>query len=671
MNGIETSDPDMNLVEMCAKYLEQYESDKIADAAQSDADAIRVDYGDIYTFDERIAEDLVNAPSQVLGALRAALHDFELPVPGLEDKLSELDVRIYGVDSPQTIVSNLRQERHLGNYMGVRGQVSLASQVKPKLMTATFRCERCDTEVGPIEQFGKEVQGPPNCPSCERNGPFTQLQTKSEFADHQIVELGDPPGENPGDSGNIVPVHLYGDAAGRVKPGDRVRMNGIVDTEITKLGNGNKVSRRRDWLVNGHAIDEEETAFEEVEPEQVDRIQELSNDMDLVDKFIDSFAPGILTEERGDKHKLAILLSLFGGSSANDRDDINVFFIGAPGTGKSAYLKRAKEIAPKSVEASGKGATAAGLTATATKSETTGKWMLDAGALVLASGGVACIDEFDKMADSVRQSMHEAMENQEVPINKAGINTTLTTETTVIAAANPKGGSFNRYSDLTEQVDLGSPLLSRFDLIFGVEDTVNLERDKEIAEHQHNRVDAGNEQDKPLSDTLMTEYIAYARQNTNPQYVDSEPKERLVEYYTDLREESKESEDSVTPVTPRMNDALRRLAQASARMHLRNEITMADAETAIMLMDMTLGDTALEEDGTLNWGKKEGTKPTTQEQRRNAIKNLIQDEPLSAEEIAQEINADVDTVEHDLEHWHKRSNPARVMKNGDGYRWVA
>jgi len=654
MNGIQnTADIDEEIVEAVTEFYDTYARDAIADVAQGDGDAIHIDWRELYQYEPVLAEDFVHNPKQVLPSFRFALHEYNVPVPSVEAQLEQLDVRVHGVDTPEEIVSNLRDE-HRGKYMGVRGQVSLATQVKPKLMNAMFRCEKCsgqnEVTVGPIPQRrGDGLDIPLECPGCENQGPFSLKESECEYLDHQIVELTDPPGENPGQSGNVVAVHLYGDAAGVVNPGDRVRINGILDTEpIQVSGNGKKAKRRKDWYLRGHAIDEEEKAFKDVEPERVDKIKEIASRDNTKELFVESFAPDILTGDRGDMHKLAAMLSLFGGHSTNGRDDINLFYIGAPGTGKSAYLKRAKELAPKAVEASGKGATAAGLTATATKSETTGKWMLEAGALVLASGGVACIDEFDKMADSVRQSMHEAMENQQVPINKAGINTTLTTETTVIAAANPQQGSFNRFDALADQVKIGSPLLSRFDLIFGVADSVHEDRDAAIAAHQHERTTSPNS--GPLEDELITEYIAYARQNVQPVYESEEPKNRLVEYYTEKRQESNnEDDESVTPVTPRMNDALRRLAQASARMHLREKITVADAKVAIELMDMTLGDTALEPDGSLNNARMEG-RTMTQKERRNLIPKVVSEEKMTIAEIADEIDVDEETVQHDVEH---------------------
>jgi replicative DNA helicase Mcm len=216
----------------------------------------------------------------------------------------------------------------------------------------------------------------------------------------------------------------------------------------------------------------------------------------------------------------------------------------------------------------------------------------------------------------------------------------------VIAAANPKQGSFDRFQPLNEQVEIGSPLLSRFDLIFGVSDRVDPERDTQIATHQHDRV--GKDNSKPLDDELITEYIAYARQNVHPSYESEEPKQELVEYYVDKRQESDDEDDTVVPVTPRMNDALRRLAQASARMHLRETITMEDANVAIELMDMTLGDTALEPDGTLNNAKKEG-RNQTQEERRTKIPRIVASEKKTIAEITEELGADKSTIENDVE----------------------
>lgn len=652
MNGLnlERTTQDNADISACAEFLERYCGEDIMQAATGDTESVNVDWRDLYQYDADIAQAVTREPEHWIAQFRAALEGVNVG-PVSESDLEELDVRLTNVTSPETTVSGLRTD-HLGRLVGLRGQVSLASQVIPEYQWVVWRCERChpqDVRVGPVRVRGDEAVAPDVCPSCETNGPFTPVPKRSQKEDHQIIELTDPPGESPGNSSDSVLVDVYGDLAGQVSPGDRVRINGIANPEHIEVDGGKGASARPEWQIHGHGLDEEQVAFAEVEPERVDEIQELSNHDNVQEQFVRSFAPHILTDERGDNHKLAILLSLFGGASEHDKDDINLLFIGAPGTGKSEYLQEAKELAPKAVEASGKGATAAGLTASATQHEATGKWMLDAGALVLASGGVACIDEFDKMAGDARKSMHEAMENQQVPINKAGINTTLTTETTVIAAANPKGGSFDRFTALNEQIELGSALLSRFDLIFGLFDDVDPERDREISTHQHSRAADDGEVIPPLDSELIREYIAYARQHCAPTYGDNGAKQMLVDYYVNLRQESGDDDDS-TPVTARVNDALRRLAQASARMHLRDTITEADAETAISLMKQTIGDTALTEDGEVSGSHMEGrTETVTQEDRRREILHAISDEPLTPAEVAKQTGLEETTVRDELE----------------------
>jgi len=241
--------------------------------------------------------------------------------------------------------------------------------------------------------------------------------------------------------------------------------------------------------------------------------------------------------------------------------------------------------------------------------------------LVLASGGMASIDEFDKMSGGARKSMHEAMEDQRVPINKAGINTVLPTETAILAAANPKGGQFDRFTPLTQQVDLEAPLISRFDLIFGLIDDEDKQMDEDIARSQYE----SKQKEPVIPDDLLTEYIAYARQKVNPEIVDDGVEDRLVSWYVDQRQEHKETEG--LNIGPRRNDALRRLSEASARMRLSETVDMEDAERAINLMQMSFGDVLLNRDGEVDDAAASGyeTEPKTQDERINRIKAVLED----------------------------------------------
>jgi len=576
-----------------------------------------------------------------------ATYEVDIPVPGSDEVLEDLTVRMGGVDVENVTVNTLRED-HRGRYLGLRGQVSRASQVQPRTVRAVFRCENCSSPehphyLDPIPQHGEEIQMPRQCPGCEKQGPFTLIEDKSEMVDHQRLKLADEPGENMGANSHTVPVHLYGDLAGGVMPGDRIRVNGKITTERAQAHGNKKLKTSRPWRIEGREIDPEEVAFTEVTPERLEEIQQLAASDDVVSQITDSIAPHIVSDDRGDMHKLAISLQMFGGVKRNSRrGDLNVFLVGSKGTGKSQMLSHAAELAPKSVQASGKGATAAGLTATATQSQH-GGWMLDAGALVLASGGMASIDEFDKMNDGARKSMHEAMEDQRVPINKAGINTVLPTETAILAAANPMGGEFDRQLPLTEQINLEAPLISRFDLIFGLIDTQDEDWDRMVATSQYD----SEEKTGAVEDSLITEYVAYARQKVQPTFEDDSVKKRLVNWYVEQRNEHSHTDG--LNLGPRTNDALRRLAEASARMCLRDTITMDDAERAIELKKMHIGDVMLDRDGNIDAAKGMGFADKTQQERRDNIIQVLEEGPLTPMEIADEVREDYSTVKNDLE----------------------
>jgi replicative DNA helicase Mcm len=289
------------------------------------------------------------------------------------------------------------------------------------------------------------------------------------------------------------------------------------------------------------------------------------------------------------------------------RGDIHTLFVGDPGTAKSQLLVYMSKLAPRSVYASGKASTAAGLTAAAVRDEFgEGQWTLEAGALVLADMGVACIDEIDKMEETDRSSMHQAMEQQEISVAKAGINATLKSRCAILAAANPKLGRFDEFLPIHEQINMPPALLSRFDLIFSILDKPNRTTDTELATHILRTHKGGEvtesisrlkkskhtkkEQEELMKIVMPTfdpeflrKYIAYAKRNTYPVMTD-EALEILKNYYVDFRSQS---EESVT-FTPRQLEAFVRLAEASARIRLSQDVTADDAKRAIYIIDQYL-----------------------------------------------------------------------------------
>lgn len=641
--GLNTEDVDVKteLRELCHDFLQEYAHEDLVEAVKEGKESIEIDYMDLVRFNMDLADDFINNPEVIIGHLELEVAEYEIDI--LNTNVGEKTVRIGNVDETTT-VSHLRS-KHKEKYLGVKGQVQEITQVKPKAESITFKCEHCAafdtvTKVGPIPQFGDEIHPPGKCPECGHKN-FTV--DNEETVDHQVIILGEEPGKSLGAESHTVPVHVEGDLAGEVNPGDRIQVNGLVTTKEEKLTKSTPT--RRPWLIKGRQIDPGEVAFEEVEPSRVDEIEELSKDSPI-ETLRKSFEPNIVANGRRKQAQLAVLLSMVSGVRRNGRrGDINIFLLGDKGTGKSELLKRANQLSPKSVKVSGKGATAAGLTATARPSEYGEGYTLDAGALVLANGGLAAIDEFDKMEPSARKSMHEALEDQEVPINKAGINTVLETRTAVVAAANPNQGTVDRMQKVSSQVDLGSPLLSRFDLILLFLDEVDERQDREVALRQlDNHV-----QKQTIDDELISEYIAYARNNYDPVFEDQEVKERISEFYVTQRQEA--SDEDKSAIDPRMTDALRRLSEASARLRLSDRISHEDVDLAIELMDRHIGDLLLDEQG--GFRTEDPTfedRLETQRGRRQALKELLMDSgPLTIEEIQGELDLDRNMLEHDIE----------------------
>ncbi|AFH22476.1 hypothetical protein OSG_eHP27_00120 [environmental Halophage eHP-27] len=652
--------------ERWAAYIEEHEKAALSETLQgwpNDTRAVTIDWNRLANEEPEFAEAVIQRPRDLLDKAADAVPHCNVPHA---DDLEGCHVRLKNVHGQERALSDLRNT-DTGKLVVVRARVSKATDVRPRMESAAFECHRCGvTQHVPV--VGSEINAPNSCDGCERKGPFVIDDAASEARDHQIVELQPRPEEDAMNLQRTLPVHLYDDLVDTVEAGNTVRVTGILKTDPIEAGQ--KADARRPLQLEGLHIEKEETDFDSYDTKRVDEIEALSERDDLRDALIKSFAPDILTGERGDTHKLACLLQLFGGvrhelpNGDTKRGDVNILLIGAPGTGKSAYLSASDRLAPKSVKASGKGATAAGLTATAVQPEFGDGWMLDAGALVMASGGIACIDEFDKMADSARKSMHEAMEDQVIPINKAGINARLTSQTAVLAAANPEGGSFNRFDNPASQMNLGEALLSRFDLVFALSDTPNADRDREIASHQFNVAEDGTILPEIDAD-LLREYVAYARQNVSPRFT-SEAREQLVGKYVETRQSNGNDEDAPVPVTPRMNESLRRLAEAAARSELSDTVEDRHAATAIELYEMTIGDIGVNDEGELDAMKASGVQP--QADKVDRVKGVIRDsDGVTVDEIAERAGMDRDTVAHRVQKFKDRGD---VYEPDDGLVWV-
>ncbi|MFB6295293.1 MAG: LAGLIDADG family homing endonuclease [Halobacteriales archaeon] len=348
----------------------------------------------------------------------------------------------------------------------------------------------------------------------------------------------------------------------------------------------------------------------------------------------------------------------------------------------SQLLQYIQHIAPRSVYTSGKGSSAAGLTAAAVQSDfgEGQAWTLEAGALVLADKGTAAVDELDKMAPDDRSAMHEALEQQEISISKAGITATLKSRCALLGAANPKYGRFDEYEPIAEQIELDPALISRFDLIFTVTDQPDEEEDRRLAEHiiqsnyagelsaQHEKLssptanadeaaEAARNVEPTIDAELLRKYVAYAKRDVFPTMTDA-ARERIRDFYVEMRSHGT-GEDAPVPITARKLEALVRLAEASARVRLSDTVEEEDAERVIEIVQSSLRDVGMDpETGEYDADIVETEMSKSQRDRVKNLKTLIQEiedeyeEGAPVEEVidrAEELGMDESKADHEIE----------------------
>ena len=569
-----------------------------------------VDYWDVDKVDAELAESILNQPYKAFFNAEEALKNIDV---ASENKL-KLHFRVKNIpDSNKIIIRNIRAN-HLGHLMSIEGLVKKRTEVRPKLQIAAFQCQKCGAIIK-IEQEEDILKEPSECyedqGGCGRVSSFKLLSSLSKFIDSQKIEIQEnPEGLRGGAQPERISVYLEDDLVGEIAPGDRVIANGILHSQQRRRGTFKLTSFNK--TMNAISMETQEYAFEEVEinPEDEAEIIKTSKDPKIYEKMRDSIAPTIFGM---DVEKEALILQLFGGTpkdmpdGTRIRGDIHALFVGDPGTAKSQLLNYISHLSPRSVYASGKASSAAGLTAAAVRDEFgEGQWTLEAGALVLADMGIACIDEIDKMAETDRSSLHQAMEQQEISVAKAGINATLKSRCAILAAANPKLGRFDEFIPMHEQINMPPALISRFDLIFSILDRPNRTRDTDLATHILLTHKAGqvsesikrskkSKYSKKQRDELikivepifnpefLRKYIAYAKRSVFPVMGD-DAMNLIKDYYVNFRNSS---EDSVT-FTPRQLEGFVRLAEASAKMRLSDIVEISDAKRAIYIIEQYL-----------------------------------------------------------------------------------
>lgn len=598
--------------------------DRIKTMCAANLATLEISYMHLMESVPTLAMWLVDAPRDMFDVLNdaATRHTLRL-FPSYGVIQDEIHVRV----SDMPIMDSLRALRrsHLDTLIKVNGVVTRRTTVYPQLKMAYYDCIKCKGVMGPyrideasmMSSSGPDgsakdaaaMHQPSTCAFCASEGPFRLSTTRSQYRNYQRINLQETPGSvPPGRVPRTKEVVLTNDLIDVARPGEEVEITGIFahsyDYNMTQKSGFPVFST---FIFANHVRRKEDasSASNLTEADKAE-ILKLARDPLIGKRIVASIAPSI----HGHEHvKMALAMSLFGAVPKNISDkhrirgDINVLLLGDPGTAKSQMLKYAEKTAPRAVYSTGKGASAVGLTASVQKDPITKEWTLEGGALVLADRGVCLIDEFDKMNEQDRTSIHEAMEQQSISVSKAGIVTSLHARCSVIAAANPIGGRYDSSCTFAENVELTDPILQRFDLLCVLQDTVDPVEDERLAtfvtgshmrsvatsQYVRGLVDLSSDSNDaaPRSDVisqdLLRKYIQYARTNVKPVLRGNTfDQEKIASLYVALRKESAIS--GGVPIAVRHIESIMRLAEAHAKMHLRDYVRDDDMDASIAMM---------------------------------------------------------------------------------------
>ncbi|RJU85475.1 MAG: hypothetical protein DWB89_05500 [Candidatus Poseidoniales archaeon] len=647
---------------------------------QSNFPFLSIPFHELQTFDPDFAEDVLQYPKQVLTAGSKTLMEI------CRERGEEIDALLRVGELPGDTRVPLREigSSDIDKLRSVDVIVTKISEIKPRIHRAVFRCESCGVEIEVDQENERELKEPLKCPDGDGCGlpkaqtRFDLILISSRMVNNQWIEIQEQPEYVPsGAQPRRGMVLIEGDQVNKHLPGERITAN-VIPVVRSEVRNRKKTPMF-DVIFHLISSEHESTPFTEIAIDEEDsaRILEISEREDLMSLIQRSIAPSIFATGILGHVKRSLALQLFGGVSRrlNDktrsRGDIHILLMGDPGVAKSQLLSFISALSPRGRFATGGGVSGAGLTAAAVRDAFgDGRFALEAGVLPLSDRGLAAIDEFDKISTDDRRMMHPAMEQQQVHVAKGGITATLHSRCAILAAANPEDGRFSKRGKNTsvmrsfKETGLPPPLASRFDIIWMIRDEIRVHDDEKIARHildnrtagksealLENSIDLGSSdpeetsilvtpdnREEHLTQNFLRKYIAFAKRNVHPQ-LDEEAKNAILKYYTEERQSfGREDEspsnneygekDSIIPITARALEALIRLTEAHARMHLQEVATVENAKVALAVFRHWREESGIEDESELHSGV-----PVKARSNNAAIMNMVRDKCTETGEV--------------------------------------
>lgn len=595
-------------------------AERISEMCEANLQTLEVSYLHIGQSEQLLAVWLADKPADLLPLLNSAANAVVQSMYKNYHKIHNLIfVRIDDLPIEDSL-RDLRQS-HLNQLIKTKGVVTRRTAVFPQLAKIFYTCIKCGEDGnGPFFMTGANSEVKPGaCKACQSRGPFVINTEMTVYRNFQRMTIQESPGSVPaGRIPRTKDVILTNDLIDFASPGEEVTVTGnYLNNFDTALNTKSGFPVFATILEANHIKKtSQKTQLASLTDHDRALCKRWAQRNDICQVLVNSIAPSIYGHE---DIKRALALTIFGGqekggagsesqnkSKHRIRGDINVLILGDPGMAKSQFLKYAEKTADRAVYATGKGASAVGLTAGVRIDPVSREWTLEGGALVLADRGMCLIDEFDKMNEGDRTSIHEAMEQQSISISKAGIVTSLQARCAVVACANPIGGRYDSSKTFIENVDLTDPILSRFDILCVVRDNCDLVQDRRLADYvvgnhidahpsvreAHDEEDAAEREAHEIANVdideatcmpqaMLKKYIQYAKATVRPT-LNGIDQEKISEFYSSLRQAS--MTQGGIPVAVRHIESILRMAEAHARMRLSNQVSDHDIDMAIGVM---------------------------------------------------------------------------------------